>query len=98
MDFEFTSEERNELLNRKELSFVLTFDGATPSRAHILGKLCALKNLEPSLAVLDSLKTHYGRQELEGKVRIYDDEASKLRVEPAHLMKRGVKAEGEGEA
>ncbi|KQC05404.1 MAG: 30S ribosomal protein S24 [Methanoculleus sp. SDB] len=98
MDFEFTSEERNALLNRTELSFTLTYEGATPSRAHILGKICALKNLDENLVVLDSLKSGFGKEEISSIVRIYDDEESMLRVEPAHLMKRGKKAESEGEA
>lgn len=98
MDFEFTGEDRNALLNRSELSFILTFEGATPSRAHILGKLCALKNLDENLVVLDSLKSGFGKEEISSTVRIYDDEESKLRIEPAYLLKRGKKAETESEA
>ncbi|MDD3407413.1 MAG: 30S ribosomal protein S24e, partial [Methanomicrobium sp.] len=36
MDFEFTRDEENKLLNRTELDFVLKYEGATPSRKEIL--------------------------------------------------------------
>ncbi|MDD1680010.1 MAG: 30S ribosomal protein S24e, partial [Methanoregula sp.] len=41
MDFEITSDKRNELLSRREVQFTLKYDGATPSRMQIIGKLCA---------------------------------------------------------
>ena len=90
MDFEFIKDDRNELLNRRELEFVLTFEGATPSRKDIMGKFCALQNVSEDLVVLDSLKTKFGKQELIGKARIYEDEPTKTRLEPAYLLKRGV--------
>ena len=46
MDFEITSDKRNELLSRREVQFTLKYDGATPSRMQIIGKLCALLNVE----------------------------------------------------
>ena len=73
MDFEFIKEEENKLLNRTELDFVLTYDGATPSRREILGKLCALRNVKPELCVLDSLKTEFGKQEIAAQARIYEN-------------------------
>ena len=45
MDFEITSDKRNELLSRREVQFTLKYDGATPSRMQIIGKLCALLNI-----------------------------------------------------
>jgi small subunit ribosomal protein S24e len=99
MEFEFTNDRRNELLGRREIEFILSFTGATPSRKEILGKLCALKNLDESVVVLDSLKSTFGKMELKGVVRIYDDAETKQRLEPEHLITRGAsKAEGEGEA
>ncbi len=97
MDFEFTRDERNELLHRRELSFTLTFDGATPPRKSIQEKLAALLNRDAALVVLASLKTRFGKKELTGVARIYDDEASKLRTEREYLLRRGAPKE-EGEA
>lgn len=97
MDFEFIRDEENGLLNRRELDFVLTFEGATPSRRMILGKLCALQNVKESLVVLDSIKTSFGKQELTGYARIYEDEDSLKRVEPTHLVERTGAPEEEAE-
>jgi small subunit ribosomal protein S24e len=97
MDFEFTRDERNELLNRRELSFTLTFEGATPSRQTIQSKIAALQNQKEDLVVLDSLKTSFGKMEVSGVARIYDDVESKQQTEREYLLKRGA-AQGESEA
>jgi small subunit ribosomal protein S24e len=89
MDFEFTRDARNELLNRREISFTLTFEGATPSRKSMREKLAALLNKDEGLLVLDSLKTSFGKMEITGMARIYDDEESKQATEREYLLKRG---------
>jgi small subunit ribosomal protein S24e len=96
MDFEITRDVRNELLNRRELDFTLTFDGPTPSRKSIQEKLAALQNKDENLLVLDLERTRFGKMELLGRARIYDDEESKKSTEREYLLKRGEpKAESE---
>ncbi len=95
MDFEIQSDVRNELLNRREIEYVLTYAGATPSRAQVRGKLAATLNLNENLVVIDSLKTRFGAMELEGTARIYDSEMSRDRTEPKYLMARGVPKKAE---
>ena len=96
MDFEITHDLRNELLNRRELSFTLTFDGPTPSRKSIQEKLAAMLNKNENLLVLDLARTRFGKIELLGRARIYDDEESKTSTEREYLLKRGEpKAESE---
>ncbi|RXE56649.1 30S ribosomal protein S24 [Methanoculleus taiwanensis] len=97
MEFEFTRDARNELLNRRELAFTLTYEGATPSRKIILEKIAALQNKNENLVVIDSLKTRFGKMEATGVARIYDSEESKLQTEREYLLKRGAAA-GESEA
>lgn len=97
MEFEFTRDARNELLNRRELAFTLTYEGATPSRKIILEKIAALQNKNENLVVIDSLKTRFGKMEATGVARIYDSEESKLQTERDYLLKRGAAA-GESEA
>jgi small subunit ribosomal protein S24e len=97
MDFEVTRDTRNELLSRREVDFSLRFDGPTPSRTQVTGKLSALLNVNEKLLVLDSLKTSFGMTELSGKVRVYDTEEQRARTERAFLMNRGIpKAKEEG--
>jgi len=98
MEFEFIRDERNELLARRELGFVLTFEGPTPSRQEILGKLCALKNINEQVIVLDSLKTTFGKQEILGTARVYDDAETLNKTEREYLMKRSQAKAQEKEA
>ena len=96
MDFEITRDVRNELLNRRELTFTLTFDGPTPSRKSIQEKLAAMLNMSENLVVLDLDRTRFGKMELTGRARIYDDEERKESTERGYLLKRGEpKAESE---
>ncbi|MDK2974999.1 MAG: small subunit ribosomal protein S24e [Methanofollis sp.] len=88
MEFQITRDYRNELLNRREVHFTLTHDGATPSRAQILGKMSALMNASEHLIVLGSMKKQFGMMELRGVARIYDDEESLKRTERDYLVKR----------
>jgi small subunit ribosomal protein S24e len=97
MDFEVTRDARNELLSRREVDFSLRFDGPTPSRMQVIGKLAAMLNVNEKLLVLDSLKTSFGMTQLSGKARIYDSEEQKAKTERAFLMIRGmpkIKEEG----
>ena len=99
MDFKIESDKRNELLSRRELQFTLTYDGATPSRMQIIGKLCALLNTKESQVVLDSLKSTFGKTMLSGKARVYDSEDAKKKTEHPHLSARGMpKPKEEGAA
>jgi small subunit ribosomal protein S24e len=99
MDFEITSDKRNELLSRREVGFRLRYEGATPSRMQITGKICALLNVKDQQVVLDSLKGSFGKMELTGDARIYDSEEGKKKTERAYLMTRGLpKPKEEGAA
>ena len=74
MEFEVTRDTRNELLGRREVDFSLSFDGATPSRMQVLGKLAAVLNVPEKQVVLDSLKTSFGLTACTGSARVYDTE------------------------
>jgi len=90
MEIEITKEKRNELLMRRELSFILSYDGATPSRMQIAGKLAAIINTNEKMLVIDSLKTSFGKMELTGNARVYDSEETRQKTERAFLVTRGV--------
>lgn len=98
MDIEITSDTRNELLLRREIRFTIRYEGATPSRLQVIGKLCALANVKEQQIVLDSMKTGFGRTELTGEARIYDTEDQRKKTERAHLMERGQPKKQEGAA
>jgi small subunit ribosomal protein S24e len=99
MDIEINSDKRNELLSRKEVQFTLKYEGATPSRMQIIGKLCALLNIKENQITLDTLQGSFGKTEITGSARIYDSEESRNKTERPHLAARGMpKAKEEGAA
>ncbi len=90
MEFVITQDKRNELLSRRELEFTLQFDGPTPSRTQIIGKLCALINADETHAVLGRLRTSFGKMELRGSARVYDTPEARASTERGFLMTRGM--------
>lgn len=90
MDIEITSDTRNELLLRREIRFIIHYEGATPSRPQVIGKLCALANVKEQQVALDSLKTGFGKTEAVGRARIYDTEEGRAKTERAYLLARGI--------
>jgi len=99
MDFEIVSDKRNELLSRREVQFNLRYEGATPSRMQIIGKLCALLNVKEQQVTLDTLHSSFGKTEIRGSARIYDDEGGRTKTERAYLAARGMpKPKEEGTA
>lgn len=90
MEFDITRNSRNELLHRREIDFTLRFEGATPRRTQITGKLAALLNVNERQMVLDTLKTMFGNTEIKGTARVYDTEEQRARTERPYLMTRGI--------
>jgi small subunit ribosomal protein S24e len=90
MDFEINSDKRNELLSRREVQFTLKYDGATPSRMQIIGKLCALLNIKEHQITLDTLHSSFGKTEISGSARIYETEEVRNKTERPHLAARGM--------
>jgi small subunit ribosomal protein S24e len=99
MDFVIESDKRNDLLSRREIQFTLKYDGATPSRMQIIGKLCALLNIKEHQITLDTLHSSFGKTEITGSARIYDNEEGRNKTERPHLSARGTpKPKEEGAA
>jgi small subunit ribosomal protein S24e len=88
-DLKITGDRRNELLKRRELSFTLGYTGSTPSRSEVMGKVCAILNLDEKKVVLDSVKTRFGERKMVGSARVYDDEETLKKTEQGYLMARG---------
>jgi small subunit ribosomal protein S24e len=95
-DVKITSDKRNELLKRRELSFTLGYTGSTPSRSEVMGKVCAILSLDEKKVVLDSVKTRFGERKMLGIARVYDDEEMMKKTERPYLMERGKPKAKEG--
>jgi small subunit ribosomal protein S24e len=96
-DLKITADTRNELLKRRELAFSLGYTGSTPSRSEVMGKVCAVLNLDEKTVVLDSVRTRFGERRMEGLARVYDNEETLKRTERPYLSARGKPKAKEGE-
>ena len=90
MDINITEDKNNALLNRREIKFTVKFDGATPSRNDVKGKLVAMLNAPLELAIIQKMDGEYGMQELAGYAKIYEDAARMTQVERDYSIKRNV--------
>ena len=99
MDIRIIKDKKNLLLNRRELDFVLRYEGSTPSRNDVKNKLAAMLNAPLELLVVQRIKTEYGMQEAKGYAKFYEDAARMKEVELEYVLKRntipGTETEGE---
>ena len=89
MEIKITSTTKNGLLNRSELAFTASYDGATPSRMDIIAKIAALKNAPVENVVLSPLASHFGQRAVTGVARIYDSIDDLKATENPYIVARG---------
>ena len=99
MDIKIIKDKKNSLLNRRELDFIVIYEGSTPSRIDVRNKLAAMLNAPLELLVIQRIKTEYGMQESKGYAKLYEDADRMKQVEQEYVLKRnavpGSETEGE---
>jgi small subunit ribosomal protein S24e len=99
MDIKILKDKKNPLLNRRELDFLVKYEGSTPSRSDIRNKLAAMLNAPLELLIIQRIKTEYGMQEGKGYAKLYEDADRMKQVELEYVLKRnpipGAEPEGE---
>jgi len=96
MKAEITKDVVNPILKRGEINFSLTFEGPQPSRIDTKKILTAAFDLTPELLVIERMQTVFGKQEVVGYAKVYDDSASMQMIEQSHILARNtVKTEEE---
>jgi len=99
MDIRILKDRKNALLNRRELDFIVKYEGSTPSRSDIKSKLAAMLNAPLELLVIQKIKTEYGMQEGKGYAKLYETADRMKEVELEYVLKRnaipGTETEGE---
>jgi len=81
-------ERHNPLLRRREVYCRLSFEGKTPSRKEVRGKIAGLMNAEPERVVVDYIKTEFGKTEAKCYVKIYDTVEDLQKIEEEHIIER----------
>ncbi len=95
MAIEIVKDEENVLLNRRDIVFKTEEIGM--SRKSAKNTLVALLDTDPKLLILDRMKSQYGRQDILGYARLYDNEQNLRRIEPDYMIARNAPAkESEG--
>ncbi len=96
MEIEITKEADNQLLMRKEVSFRLKHEGASPGRAEARNVLIKELRSTQNLLVIDRMKTEFGKRETVGYAKVYENEDRLREVEREHILKRNFGSSGEG--
>jgi small subunit ribosomal protein S24e len=90
LDIEIIKEKENIMLDRKEITFIISHPGPTQSRDEVKKKLVAQFNSKYELIVVDKLKTQYGTQKTVGYAKVYSDIKRAHEIENKYIMKRNI--------
>ncbi|NLI62348.1 MAG: 30S ribosomal protein S24e [Methanosarcinaceae archaeon] len=88
MEIIIKSDRQNKLLNRRELDFVVKYEGPTPSRIDIRRKLSAILNTDLELTLIHKIKSEFGISEATGYAKIYDSKDRMKTVETKYILER----------
>jgi small subunit ribosomal protein S24e len=88
MEIQILKDKSNGLLNRRELDFIVKYEGSTPSRIDVRSKLAALLNAPLELLVVQRFATEYGMQEAKGYAKLYSDAQRMKEIENEYVLKR----------
>ncbi|VVB66672.1 30S ribosomal protein S24e [Candidatus Gugararchaeum adminiculabundum] len=97
MDIEIKNEKENKALERKEVTFLVKYDKATPSRDEVRAALAPKVRSKQELIVIDFMYPSYGTRSANGSAKVYANEAA-MKIEPAYKHARGKPKPKEGEA
>ena len=95
MDIKIIKEKNNALLNRRELNLDIEFDGATPSRDQVKGKVAAMMNVPLELVIIQKMDNEFGKQAASAYVKVYENAERMKQVEADYVLKRNVLPEPE---
>ncbi len=88
MEVEIAKENDNRLLRRKEIFFRLKHDGGSPSRKDAREALIKTLQCSPNLLVIDWMRSEFGKREVVGYAKVYEDEERLRKIEREHIIER----------
>ncbi len=78
----------NKLFNRKEMSFLVNFDGSTVSKEKAKTEICKLLNLNPDGLIITGISQKTGIRQCIVDAHYYANATDIKKFEAAHLIKR----------
>ena len=88
MEIEITDEEKNELLNRKEIGFSIVHDEETPSRLAVRDSLAAKLDKDSDEVVVHKMDTKFGMNETLGHAKVYESPEDAREIEEEYMLER----------
>lgn len=87
MEVNIIDKKNNPMLERDEVSFEVSFSGATPSFADVRKEVVKKLKSNEKLTIIDSVAQRFGEHVARGYVKVYKNEQA-LKVEPEHRIKK----------
>lgn len=88
MELKVVNDHANKLLDRREVSFEVKHDKATPSRKEVRELLAAKLTVDDKLVVVQSFIPVYGGAVIKGNANIYAKPETMKKVEIVPMLKR----------
>lgn len=88
MDIQIQKEFENKLLKRKEVSFVASYSGKTPTKEDLKAELCKKLGANPEHVAMVNVRQLFGETKCEVRAHVYSSKEA-MAVEPKYLGERG---------
>ncbi|RLI92339.1 MAG: 30S ribosomal protein S24e [Candidatus Altiarchaeales archaeon] len=96
MEIKIIEDKFNKLLNRREIYFIVNYDGATPSIKDVRNKLIAQLDADKELLIVDYIRSEFGMKRAKGFAKIYKDKEG-MKIEPKHKIEKNFPKEEKSE-
>ncbi|MFH0859738.1 MAG: hypothetical protein V1921_00900 [Candidatus Altiarchaeota archaeon] len=97
MEIEIKNERDNKLLSRREVTFKVKYEGATPSMKQVRGDLIKKLKADEKLLVVDNIRSEFGARVASGYAKVYGN-INAMKIEPEHIMRKNFEQKKEEKA
>lgn len=101
MEIEIIEESENPMLHRRDVTFKVVHDEATPERLSVRDSLAAKLNKDADEVVIRDLTTKFGMRTTIGRAKVYEDDTVAKEIERQYVLDRNkiaTDADASGEA
>lgn len=88
MDIVIINEDENPMLHRRDVTFEVTHEEATPERLSARDSLAAKLNKDSKEVVVRTLDTKFGMRKTIGTARVYDSPEHAQDIEQNYMLER----------
>ncbi len=88
MEIEILEETENPMLHRRDVTFRVTHEDATPERLSVRDSLAAQLGKDAEEVVIRELSTKFGMRETVGEAKVYDEQSYATEIEREYVLER----------